>query len=81
MSNFKNGAKKIRFLKDTPLLITSSYKDVYKESEVEYVDLIDETDTHIHVQFENGETSSIPRDSIVYVKNPKTSKRGLDENN
>ena len=76
---------KIRFVKDTPLLInnttTSSYEDVYKESEVEYVDLIDETDTHIHVQFENGETSSIPRDSIVYVKNPKTSKRGLDENN
>ena len=51
---------KIRFLKDTPLLInnttTSSYEDVYKESEVEYVDLIDETDTHIHVQFENGAT-------------------------
>ena len=62
---------KIRFLKDTPLLInnttTSSYEDVYKESEVEYVDLIDETDTHIHVQFENGETSSIPRDSIVFI--------------
>ena len=62
---------KIRFLKDTTLLINntiaSSYEDVYKESEIEYVDLVDETDTHIYVQFYNGETSSIPRDSFVFI--------------
>lgn len=78
MSTYKNAKDledtKIRFLEDTPLLInktpTSSYEDVYKESEVEYVDLIGETETHIHVQFENGETSSIPKASIVYIKSP-----------
>ena len=62
---------KICFVKDTTLLInnttTSSYEDEYKEFEFEYVDLIDETDTHIHVQFHNGETSSIPKDSIVFI--------------
>ena len=61
----------IRFLRDTTLLInntiSSSYEDTYKENEIEYIDLIDETESHIHVQFNNGETSNIPREAIAFI--------------
>ena len=62
---------KIRFLKNTKLKVNNTvittYEDTYKKDEEEYVDLIDESPTHIHIQFRNGETAAIPRDSIVFI--------------
>ena len=65
----------IRFLRDTTLLInntiSSSYEDTYNENEIEYIDLIDETESHIYVQFDNGETSNIPREAIAFISHAK----------
>ena len=65
----------IRFLRDTTLLInntiSSSYEDTYNENEIEYIDLIDETESHIYVQFDNGETSVIPREAIAFISHAK----------
>ena len=65
----------IRFLRDTTLLInnttSSSYEDTYNENEIEYIDLIDETESHIYVQFNNGETSNIPREAIAFTSHVK----------
>ena len=65
----------IRFLRDTTLHInntlSSSYEDTYKENEIEYIDLTDETESHIHVQFNNGETSNLPREAIAFISHAK----------
>ena len=65
----------IRFLRDTTLLInntiSSSYEDIYSENEIEHINLIDETESHIYVQFNNGETSVIPREAIVFISHAK----------
>jgi len=65
----------IRFLRDTTLIINNSvkgsYRDTYKKDETEYIDLISETESYITVQFNNGETSDIYRDTIVYIAHAK----------
>jgi hypothetical protein len=65
----------IRFLRDTTLIINNtienSYRDTYKKDEIEHIDLISETETYINVQFNNGETSHIYRDAIVYITHAK----------
>ena len=65
----------IRFLRDTTLIINnavkSSYRDTYKKDEIEHIDLINETESYITVQFNNGETSDIYRDTFVYITHPK----------
>jgi hypothetical protein len=65
----------IRFLRDTTLIINNSvkpsYRDTYNKDEIEHVDLISETESYITVQFNNGETSDIYRDAIVYITHAK----------
>jgi hypothetical protein len=60
----------IRFIRDTTLLINNSievsYEEIYKKNSIEYVDLLDETESSIYVQFENGEVSCISKDSFEY---------------
>ena len=63
---------KIRFKRDTTLWVINNlwsppYEEIYKKGDVEHVDIIDETETHAQVQFENGETSTIPKDSIEFM--------------
>ena len=65
----------IRFLRDTTLIINNavkpSYRDTYKKDEIEHISLISETESYIHVMFDNGETSDIYRDAFVYITHPK----------
>ena len=64
---------KIRFIRDTTLwiihdLFCQPYKEVYKKGDCEYIDVIEETEVFTHVQFENGETSAIPKDAYARAK-------------
>ena len=59
----------VSFLTDTTLTINNTleyaYQETYSKGDIEHVDLIEETESHIYVQFENGETSSIPKGKVI----------------
>ena len=67
---------KIKFIKQTNVNIITSYdealgsvtyKSTYEKDEVEFVDVLNDENDFIYVQFENGELGFIPKNSFVKI--------------